>query len=202
MPRKDRKERLLQPKGGWAGTTSTDFFHLVNKLCERARAEAKSLDGNTSSYVWAALPILLSGLWATVIEQEAMFLHQRKPDRVQVLIDVQYLPDQFVRLYGLSGELLDDLKILVDLRNEIIHPAHLPTGTPDNWPDSLRAFKQRGLLSSTGDLRSDYLMLEQMKSLRLLEWALAVVERLRSIVLNHHGQIALQHEGGGGPATT
>ena len=202
MPRKDRTERLQQSKGGWAGTISTDFFHLVYKLCERARAEAESLDGNTSSYVWAALPILLSGLSATMVEQEAMFLHQRSPDRVQVLTGKLPLTKQFVELYELSGELLDDFKILVELRNEIIHPAHLPTGTPDNWPDSLRAFKQRGLLNSTGDLRTDYLMLEQMKSLRMLEWALSVVGRLRSIVLNKHGQTALHQEGGGGAATT
>jgi hypothetical protein len=189
MSRKEREERILQPKGGWAGTISTDLFHLAEKLYRQAKAEAAALDGNTSSYVWAALPILLSALSAILVEQEAMLFNRREPERVRVLIDVAYLPDQFVQLYGLTGELLDDLKILVELRNEIIHPAHMATGTPDNWPDTLRAFKQRGLLGSTDDPQSDYLMLEQMKSLRLLVWASSVVEDLRNVVLQHHGQI-------------
>jgi len=165
---------------------SNDIFYLVDTLHRQARAEAASLDGNASSYVWAALPMLLSGLSATIVEQEALFWHQRKPDRVQVLIDERYLPKQLERLYGLNGGELADLKILVELRNEIIHPAPTPTGTPDNWPDTLRAFKQRGFLSSTGDPQNDYLTLEQMKSLRLLEWAMGVVERLRALVLKYH----------------
>ena len=196
MSRREREERILESKGGWAGTSSTDLFFLAEKLHGQAKAEAESLDGNTSSYVWVALPILLSGLSATLVEQEAMLANQRKPERVQVLISVPYLPDQFVQLYGVKGEILEDLKILVELRNEIIHPAHMATGTPDNWPETLRAFKQRGLLSSTGDPTSDYLMLEQMKSLRLLDWASTVVGRLRSIVLRHHGQLAMQQRGG------
>jgi hypothetical protein len=192
MSQKDRKDRLLQTKpSGWTGTVSSDFFHLVHKLTERSKAEAERLDGNTSSYVWAALPILLSGLSATLVEQEAIYLNQRKPDRVQMLADVNYLPEQFVQLYGLKGDLLDDLKVLVELRNEIIHPAHMPTGTPDNWPDTLRSFKAKGLLSSTGDPQSDYLMLGQMKSLRLLLWAVDVVNRLRNVVLTHHGKQAI-----------
>ena len=85
--------------------------------------------------------------------------------------------------------MLEEFKILVELRNEIIHPAHMATGTPDNWPDTLRAFKERGLLSSTGDSPGDYLMLEQMKSLRLLQWAFEVVGRLRSVVLEYHGKV-------------
>jgi hypothetical protein len=196
LSRREREERILEPKGGWAGTSSTDLFFLAEKLYGQAKSEAESLDGNTSSYVWAALPILLSGLSATLVEQEAMLANQRQEERVQVLIDTAYLPEQFNRLYRVSGELIEDLKILVELRNEIIHPAHMATGTPDNWPETLRAFKQRGLLSSTGDPTSDYLMLEQMKSLRLLEWAFEVVGRLRSVVLRHHGQPAMQQTGG------
>ena len=38
-------------------------------------------------------------------------------------------------------------------------------------------------------------MLEQMKSLRLLEWAQGVVERLRNVVLQHHGQITFWQAG-------
>jgi len=130
--------------------------------------------------------MLLSGLCAFVVEQEAMFKNQRHEHRVVWL--QSSLPRQFEELYGVRDELLKHLKDLVELRNEIIHPSHLATGTPDNWPDELRDIKKCGLLSSTGDPQSDYLMLSQMKSLRLLEWALKVVGHLKDVVLQHHGR--------------
>ena len=188
MSRKERENRILNPKGGWSETSSTDFFFLVDRLHELATQEADSLDGNTTSYTWAALPMLLSGLDALMLEQEAMFLNQRKEDRLETLISSSPLPEKFAVLYGTSGELLQDLGALVELRNEIIHPAHLPLGTRDNWPDYLRCVKDLGVVQSTGDPNADYLMLGQMKSLRLLRWALEVVARLKEVVLRHHGR--------------
>ncbi len=112
-----------------------------------------------------------------------MFKHQRVDGRVK-LLQCQ-LPDQFAQLYNVAGNLLEEL---IELRNEVIHPAHLATGTPDNWPAELRRTKARGILQSS-EGPGDYLFLEQMKSLRLLDWAMGVVGQLQSIVLRHHGRI-------------
>jgi len=136
-------------------------------------------------YVWAAIPMLLSGLTALIIEQEAMLCHQRQEDRVEKLLARRGLVAQCQSLYGLCDPLLSDLKDLVELRNEIIHPAHTATGTRDNWPDEIRHIKLRGLLQSTGREDGDYIMLSQMKSLRLLEWATSTVEQVRAIIIGH-----------------
>lgn len=127
--------------------------------------------------------MLLSGLSAYIVEQEAFFRHQRKEDRIEILLANRSLAGQCESLYGLCDPLLADLKDLVELRNEIIHPAHTTTGTRDNWPDEIRHIKDRGLLQSTGNPDSDYIMLSQLKSLRLLEWAVATVEQIKAIIL-------------------
>jgi hypothetical protein len=79
---------------------------------------------------------------------------------------------------------LEDLQDLVELRNEILHPVPLPTGTPDNWPNYLRRVKQKGLLSSTGVPNADYIMLSQIASHRLFVWAAEVTKGLYSAIIN------------------
>ncbi len=183
MSERDRKDRIKNRKSGVSGTSSADFFHLAWRLQRSARAEAESLDANTSMYVWAAIPMLLSGLTALIIEQEVMFRHQRQEDRVEVLLTKRSLVAQCESLYGLCDPLRSDLRDLIELRNEIIHPAHNATGTKDNWPDEIRHIKNRGLLQSTGTDDGDYIMLSQLKSFRLLEWAVATVEQVKAIIL-------------------
>jgi len=91
---------------------------------------------------------------------------------------------QFVQQYGISGQLLEDLNDLIELRNEIIHPAHVPTGTPDNWPVYLTRVKTLGLLKTTGG-SADYALLEQIASHRLFEWGIGVVQSLyRSVIMS------------------
>jgi hypothetical protein len=183
MPERDRQDRIKSQKNGVSGTSSADFFHLAWRLQNLARAEAESLDGNTSMYVWAAIPMLLSGLTALVIEQEVILRNQRQEDRVAILLTKRSLVAQCEGLYGLSDPLRSDLRDLVELRNEIIHPAHTATGTKDNWPDEIRHIKNRRLLQSTGTDDGDYIMLSQLKSLRLLEWAVVTVEQTKGIIL-------------------
>jgi hypothetical protein len=186
MPERDRQERIKNRKSGVSGTSSADFFHLAWRLHNSARTEAESLDGDTSMYVWAAIPVLLLGLSALIIEQEVMLRHQRQEDRVEILLTKRTLVAQCESLYGLCDPLCSDLMDLVELRNEIIHPAHTATGTRDNWPDEIRHIKNRGLLQTTGTDDGDYIMLSQIKSLRLLEWAVATVEQVKGIILAYH----------------
>jgi hypothetical protein len=53
--------------------------------------------------------------------------------------------------YGLSGELLKDFECLCEIRNEIVHPVPLPTGTHDNWLEYLRRIKDKNLLIEHSD---------------------------------------------------
>lgn len=86
--------------------------------------------------------------------------------------------------YGVCGDLMEDLKDLIELRNEIVHPSPLPTGTPDNWPDYLRRVKQKGLLATSAGTVGDYLLLDQIASHKLFLWAAEVTKNLYSAVVN------------------
>jgi len=76
-----------------------------------------------------------------------------------------------LKRYGIEDPLRSDALLLEEVRNEIIHPAHRASGTPDNWPDYLRALKERGLLQSTGRSHSDYIFFSQLQSHRLFSWS-------------------------------
>jgi len=73
--------------------------------------------------------------------------------------------------YRIDDPLRSEALLLQDVRNEIIHPAHGPSGTPDNLPDYLRTLKERGLLQSTGRNDSDYVFFSQLQSHRLFIWS-------------------------------
>jgi hypothetical protein len=147
-------------------------------LYELSDHQAKAF-GNWSRFVWAAFPMIASGLSALVLEQERI-LNNPDPTRMKVWMNGK-LPEMFETLYGVSGDLLDDLKHFVELRNEVIHPHHTATGTPDNWPDYLRHIKDKGLLNTSGSA-GDFIMLSQMASHRLFTWAIGVENRLRAVV--------------------
>jgi len=87
------------------------------------------------------------------------------------------------KLYSVSGALLQDLRDLVEIRNEIIHPVPLPPGAPDNWPHYLRRVKEKGLLTTTGDSNADYVLLGQIASHRLFTWAAEVTKGLYAAVI-------------------
>jgi pimeloyl-ACP methyl ester carboxylesterase len=87
------------------------------------------IGGKTSKMVFAAIPLLLSSLYALIIECESIGV--LTPPAVEPL---ESLPKVLSTRYGLSGELLKDFECLCEIRNEIVHPVPLPTGTYDNWP--------------------------------------------------------------------
>jgi hypothetical protein len=52
------------------------------------------------------------------------------------------LPSLTETRYGVSGGLLEELRDLIEIRNEIMHPVPLPVGTAANSPDYLRRVKK------------------------------------------------------------
>jgi len=154
---------------------------LAGKLFRMSAEEANSSkDKNHSHFGYAGLPLLLAALQSFIIEYEGMLNLQPLPDELSA-------PNGLATLlksrYGVSGDLLEEFRELIEIRNEIIHPVPLPPGTPDNWPDYLRNVKQRGLLSTTGDPQADYIMFAQISSHRLFTWAVEVTKKVYAAIV-------------------
>jgi hypothetical protein len=174
----DRGRRKEGGIGGVWATSSQDLVHLVQLLYGHSKAAAAgSIDGNWSRYVYAGLPMLLAALQAFVVEYERMSY----PGRTSKILDIN--SSEFKTTYRIDGPLLQDFEALSELRNEIIHPAHLPTGSKDNWPDYLRHVKSAGLLNTTNDPDSDYTMFPQMGSHKLFTWAVNVTREIYKAVI-------------------
>src|SRR5713226_4632054 len=71
----------------------------------------------------------------------------------------------------------------IAVRNEMVHPVPLPTGTGDDCPTHLRHLKQTGLLESTGEA-TDCRFMEQLASHRLFDWSCRVTRDLFQCVVN------------------
>src|ERR1017187_8692990 len=172
MARSGRRERTARYEGIHSGSTAThsqDYLLLASRLYWLSDKEAKKTPGeNWSYYVFAGLPMLLAALQALVVEYEFIL----NPPNQHVPPDVN--SPEFIKHYHISGELLAEFNDLVELRNEIIHPAHAVCGSSDNWPTYLLSVKERGILNSTGDPSGDYSMLAQMASHRLFKWVVGV----------------------------
>lgn len=179
--RNDRLSRVTKHKSGTWGTVSQDLLHLAAKLFRMSKDESNSrADKNTSRFVYAGIPLLLAAVHSFAVEYEGILNLEPLPAE----LSTDSLSKLMETRYGLSGSPLDDLRDLIEIRNEIIHPIPLPAGTPDNWPDYLRHIKQKGLLSTTGDPNADFIMLAQIASHRLFEWAVEVTKAIYRAIVN------------------
>ena len=179
--RTDRLSRVTQHKSGAWGTVSQDLLHLAAKLFRLSKDESNAqTDKNTSRFVYAGIPLLLSAAHSFAVEYEGILTLEPLPAE----LSTDPLAKLMETRYGITGSQLEDLRDLIEIRNEIIHPHPLPAGTPDNWPDYLRHVKQKGLLSSTGDPNADYIMLAQIASHRLFGWSVEVINVLYGAIVN------------------
>jgi hypothetical protein len=88
--------------------------------------------------------------------------------------------------YQLPVDLALDLRLLYEVRHEIIHPAHLPAGTWHNTPESMVALRERRLLQSVDKPDVDYDWIAQLQSHALFRWACTTIEKAAEIVLTRH----------------
>ncbi len=181
----ERRNRITQRKTGAWGTISQDILMVASRLYRLSKDESNSRsDKNYTLFVYAGIPLLLAAVWSFAIEYEGIM----NLGSVPAELSTDPLVKVFETRYNLSGNLLEDLRDLVELRNEILHPVPLPPGTPDNWPDYLRRVKEKGLLSSTGDPNSDYIMFGQIASHRLFSWAVEVTKSLYAAIINSNSE--------------
>lgn len=175
--RNDRRARLTEARSGVWGTSSQDFLHLALDLFRLSREDAARFDGNVSPYVLAGIPLLFSAFRCLLIELNAM--SEQSGGKQEILNSLANSPNDisvFAESYQTAADLRQNLELLYEVRNEIIHPSHRPAGTPLNTPNYLAALRERGLLQSSGGANSDYIWLDQLQSYRLFHWAFEVIE--------------------------
>jgi hypothetical protein len=90
-----------------------------------------------------------------------------------------------VRHYPVAGPVRKRLHVLTQLRHEILHPAHRPSGERTNTPAYLRALRSQRLLQSTAKA-ADYIWLAQLQSHKLFRWAFETMALTVDILLGHH----------------
>jgi hypothetical protein len=184
--RTSREARLLENLSGTWGSSSQDFAHLARLLYRHSYEYARSYDGNVSPYVFAGIPMLLAAVRCLLIElSSGLFGSTRDQTRLQALAtsanDIEYA----ISRYPIPKALAADMRLLVQIRHELLHPSHRPSGTPHNTPSYLDDLRQRTLLQSTGKI-PDYVWIDQLKSHRLFRWACVTVETLVGILLTSH----------------
>jgi hypothetical protein len=186
--RKDRKERLTDSKSGAWASSSQDYLRLANDLFEQSYAYARRFDGNISPYPIAGIPLLVSTLRALLIEANSgMFGLGRDFGAITRLANDQneigLVSEKYV---DIGSNAATELSLLYEVRNEIVHPAHMPAGTKHNTPLNMLPLRERGLLQSLGKLDSDYTWISQLQSHRLFRWSFVTVERVAKAVLERH----------------
>ena len=178
--RKDRKERLTANNSGVWASSSSDFTRAVRKIYVHSIEHAKSCNGNFSVYTLPAIPLVFSALRALLIEcNTGMFGNQRDDAALEKLAKNSNELDFIKEHYDIAEQHLIDLAMLYEARNEIVHPAHTPTGTHHNTPKYLERLRELDLLEPGT-------WISQLQSHKLLVWSLKLNEEVVARILDKH----------------
>lgn len=177
--RKDRDERIVNPKNGSWGSSSQDLVRLSVILFKHSKDYAEQFNQNVSIYTLAGIPVLFSALRALLIEANAgMYGDLGVTNNIEQLnkcSEIKFLSNN----YSIDSGLQQELKLAYEVRNEIAHPTHLPTGTKSGTPEYLSVLRERELLE-------EGIWLSQMTSHKLYLWVAEILEKVAGIVLSHH----------------
>ena len=183
--RESRKNRIIKPNGGAWGSSSQDFVRIACILYTHSLECANRIDGNCSIYAPSGIPMLFSALRCLLIElNSGMFSQERvipsnrlanSPNDIHLILEFYELPE----------ELKNRLRTLSEVRNEIIHPSHMPEVTKNNTPAYLSVLKENEILQSTGE-DSDYIWISQLQSHRLFRWAFENISATVKLLLERH----------------
>lgn len=185
--RRDRDGRLKNPRGGAWASSSQDFVHLANLLFEQSASYARSLDGNCSIYALAGIPILFAAIRALLIEgNSGMYDASKNPAVLAAIANSSNEIPLLIKQYGIPNSLGERLTLLYEVRNEILHPAHMPAGTDHGTPIYLDPLRQAGVLQSTNSETADYTWIAQLESHRLFTYAFEAIEEAASLILDRH----------------
>lgn len=183
--RTSRKSRVTENNNGTWGSSSQDFVRLAYLLFKSSKEYAEKCGGNCSPYSLAGIPVLLSALRALLIEvNTTMYGKADCPQRLERIVknEIAVLLNE----YPIPAPHKLDLELLVEVRNEMVHPAHRPGPERNNTPEYLSPLlKEKRLLESTG-MDCDYLWINQLQSHRLFKWAFEIMEATVEIILGVH----------------
>lgn len=175
--KQDRDARLREWRAGPWSTHHSMLVEVVRDLYQSSRS-----GGGTSSWLaYAGIPLLVSALQSFIIEYESLLSFDRSCLEPLTRGGLSGLRDLLETRYRVRGKLLEEAGLLIEVRNEMVHPVPLPTGSPDNWPGYLRPLKEAGLLRSTGRV-PDYVFPEQLASHKLFAWSCRVTRDLFAYV--------------------
>lgn len=184
--RESRRSRTVGDHSGTWATSSQDFVRVAGLLYESSGKEAERTDGNCSVYALAGIPMLLSALRCLLLELNAgMYGPVESGDILSQLADKANDVQVVCSNSSVSSELQVRLAPLIEVRHEIVHPAHRPGMEPSNTPTYLKALRDAGLLQSTGT-EADYDWLAQLQSHRLFGWAFETVRMTVDVLLAKH----------------
>lgn len=208
MGRADRENRLVNPKSGAWGSFSADLL-LAAKLVLTASQEDRkdNVDPPTSNHmskhVVGSTVLLIAGFESWLNETLAhLSIYDQslrelgKASALQKYKDLcawdgagcMSLTDVTIlaQAQGLDfNQTIRNLKLAIEIRNEIVHPMPFPTGTQWNVPTNLLLLHEMGLLISTGQPNSDYTFSDKLRSYALGYWCWEVVEACAYLLVKH-----------------
>lgn len=184
--KKDRDARLREWRAGPWGTHHSILVEVIGELYQSSRSGGPI----SASFTYAGIPLLVSALQSFVIEYECLLSFDRSCLEPLTRGGLGGLRELLEKRYRVHGKLLEEAGLLIEVRNEMVHPVPLPEGSPDNCPEYLRPLKEAGLLKSTGE-ESDYVFEEQLASHKLFAWSCRVTRDLfQHVAASNPGKVA------------
>lgn len=179
---------------GSTSSHSTTFIIAIEQIVRLTKQEASaSVTGNCSLQALSIIPMLFSAFRCFVIEC-AYIPNTLNPDAdLLKLLTMGNDVEEILDFFKVPSDLRKDVLLLNEIRNEMIHPSTLPTGTPNNWPEYLQEVKDKGLLEETGRKDSHFIMLDQMCSLRLIQWSCSIIRDVVLHIENFYSAQPLHH---------
>lgn len=187
-----RKSRVVRTKerhsGSWT-SSSQDFVRAAYLLYDGSAQCAANSGGNCSWQPLAGIPMLWSALRCLLVELNAgLYLWnfgRENQVRLEALSksvnDVDFICAQYV----LPPSLSDDLRLLLEVRHEILHPASRPGPDANHTPGYLQSLRNRDLLQRTGK-EIDFTWIAQLQSHRLFRWAFETIAATVEVLLLEH----------------
>ncbi len=208
MGKRDRIERLVNLKSGPWGSFSADLL-LTAKLLLAASVEDRKgnadppASNHMSKHVVGSIVLLAAGFESWLNET---LYHLSIYDSDLAMLGKDSLLEKYKKVCAWDGagrmSLTDvvtlaqaqgldlnqstrNLKLVVEVRNEIVHPMPFATGTQWNVPNNLVPLHETGLLISTEKPDSDYTFSDKVRSYALGYWCWEVVETCVHLLVEH-----------------
>lgn len=208
MGRKDRVDRLVNPKSGSWGSFSADLLLTAKLLLAGSLEDRKDnvdppASNHMSKHVVGSTVLLIAGFESWLNETLA---HLSIYDPDLPTLGKDSLLEKYKKLCAWDGagriSLTDvvtlaqaqgldfnqptrNLELVIEVRNEIVHPMPFPSGTQWNLPNNLLPLHEMDLLISTGQPNSDYTFSDKMRSYALGYWCWEVIETCVHLLVEH-----------------